>query len=192
MTVERDAAPAGWFRKPALGRPRPAVRPHYDGLPSMAGRAGHERRREPPGWRSPKGFSDAPTRKHGLRGQKSRWWRAERRRAFEKNARTKQYGRAAWRATPSIVSGGRKGKAACPGPQTIRAAKRWLFASDVSRSPALTHDEISDDQQIEQIGADADGESRRVIAEMVVQQSGEPAASGHADGGEQQQRRDSP
>jgi len=108
MTVERDAAPAGWFRKPALGRPRPAVRPHYDGLPSMAGRAGHERRREPPGWRSPKGFSDAPTRKHGLRGQKSRWWRAERRRAFEKNARTKQYGRAAWRATPSIVRGAKR------------------------------------------------------------------------------------
>ena len=103
-----DAAPAGWFRKPALGRPRPAVRPHYDGLPSMAGCAGHEGWREPPGWKSPSGFSGAPARKHGLRGQKSRWWRAERRRAFEKNARTKQYGRAAWRATPSIVRG------ACP------------------------------------------------------------------------------
>ena len=44
-----DAAPAGGARNPAPGRPRVAVRPHYGGLPSMAGRGADEGGRKPAG-----------------------------------------------------------------------------------------------------------------------------------------------
>lgn len=45
----RDAAPARVFRTHAPGRPRVTVRPHYEGLPSMAGRGPGEGRRKRPG-----------------------------------------------------------------------------------------------------------------------------------------------
>ena len=57
------AAPAGGARNPALGRPRPAVRPHYGGLPLMAGRGGDEGRRKLPGSGAPGG--PVAARKHG-------------------------------------------------------------------------------------------------------------------------------
>ena len=40
--AERDAAPARWPCRPIPGRPWAAVRPHYGGLPSVAGRDGHK------------------------------------------------------------------------------------------------------------------------------------------------------
>ncbi len=42
----KGPAPAGVARSHALGRPWPAVRPHYGGLPSMAGRGGRRRAAE--------------------------------------------------------------------------------------------------------------------------------------------------
>ena len=66
-----DAAPAGGARNPAPGGPGQAVRPHYDGLPSMAGCAGREGWREPPGLERPKASSADPARKCGLRGLKN-------------------------------------------------------------------------------------------------------------------------
>ena len=47
--MEPGAAPAGGARNPAPGRPRVAVRPHYEGLPLMAGRDADEGRRKLPG-----------------------------------------------------------------------------------------------------------------------------------------------
>src|SRR3954471_20751170 len=64
VRAERDAAPAGRLRQPALGRPRVPVRPHYEGLPSMAGRGWDEGGRKPAGWGRPLGRS-VPARKNG-------------------------------------------------------------------------------------------------------------------------------
>ena len=61
--VEQDAAPAGWFRNPALGRPGVAVRSHYGGLPLMAGRGVDEGRRKLAGSGAQEGSVRA--RKHG-------------------------------------------------------------------------------------------------------------------------------
>jgi hypothetical protein len=47
--MEQDAAPEGEARNLALGRPWVAVRPHYEGLPLMAGRGADEGWRMPPG-----------------------------------------------------------------------------------------------------------------------------------------------
>ena len=84
--VEQGAAPAGEVRSLALGRPRVAVRAHYGALPLMAGRGADE------GWRKPAGSGaqegSVRARKLRPRGQKSRSWRAERRRASRSGART--------------------------------------------------------------------------------------------------------
>jgi hypothetical protein len=74
----REAAPAGGACNPTPGRPRPAVRPHYEGLPSMAGRGGRRRAAGAARAGRPQAFR-SPARKHGLRGQKSP--RVERREA---------------------------------------------------------------------------------------------------------------
>jgi hypothetical protein len=64
------AAPARGVRNPAPGRPRVAVRPHYEGLPSMAARGADEGRRKLPG----SGGQELAVRARKLRprGQKSR------------------------------------------------------------------------------------------------------------------------
>ena len=84
--MEPDAAPAGGIRNPVPGRPWPAVRRHYDRLPSMAGRGGDEGRRKLPGSGIRLGSRRSPEARR--QGQKSRVWRAERRHAFEKKACT--------------------------------------------------------------------------------------------------------
>ena len=92
-----------------------------------------------PDRKGPKGLLCAPARKHGLRGLKDAARGAPRGAArSQMSARTKEYGRAAWRATPSIDSGDeslspprRGGKAAYPGPQTIRAMTHvWITARE--------------------------------------------------------------
>jgi hypothetical protein len=71
-------APAGGARNPALGRPWVPVRPHYEGLPSMAGRGWDEGGRKPAGCgRLLRPFSPSPEER--ARGQKSRRWSAGRR-----------------------------------------------------------------------------------------------------------------
>ena len=70
-------APAGGARNPALGRPRVAVRPHYGGLPSMAGRGADEGGRKPAG----SGAQEGPVRarKHSPGDINRRAWSAGRR-----------------------------------------------------------------------------------------------------------------
>src|ERR1019366_6946323 len=79
----RAGARGRGFAGRALGRwPWPAVRPHYGGLPSMAGRGGDEGRRKLPGSGAQEGSVSA--RKLRRRGQKSPRRRAERRHAVQK------------------------------------------------------------------------------------------------------------
>ena len=52
---------------------------------------------------------------------------------------------------------------------------------------ALPSDQHADHKQVENVGADADGERGRIISEMVVEQAGDPAAASHASPAEQQQ-----
>ena len=52
------------IRNPRSGTPRVAVRPYYEGLPSMAGRGTERRRRKPPRTRGGSAPRSAP-RKHG-------------------------------------------------------------------------------------------------------------------------------
>lgn len=86
----------------------------------MAGRAGHEGWREPPGWKGPSGFSGAPARKHGLRGQKTPL--VARRKALRiRLMRTHKDGCASRRATPSMFEG-RKEKTGVPGASTNNTA----------------------------------------------------------------------
>ena len=80
----RAGARGRGFAGRALGRPWPAVRPHYGGLPSMAGRGGDEGRRKLPGSGAQEGSVSA--RKLRRRGQKSPRRRAERRHAVQKIA----------------------------------------------------------------------------------------------------------
>src|SRR5665647_257584 len=49
MLAGWDAAPAGGARNPVPGRPRAAVRPYYEGPPSLAGRGADEGGRKPAG-----------------------------------------------------------------------------------------------------------------------------------------------
>jgi hypothetical protein len=52
--------------------------------------------------------------------------------------------------------------------------------SSLDHGVALPPDQHADHQQIENVGADADGERGRIISEMVVEQAGDPAAGSHA------------
>ena len=102
------AAPAGGARNPALGRPWVTVRPHYGGLPLMAGRGADE------GWRKPAGSGRAEppvlTRKIRSQGQKSPRWSAEWRAPVATGARAARRGPqgcAARRSIPSACAGGK-------------------------------------------------------------------------------------
>lgn len=53
--------------------------------------------------------------------------------------------------------------------------------SRMHRAMALPRHQQPDHQQIEDVRADAGGEGGRVIAEMIIQQAGDPAAARHAD-----------
>jgi len=77
------AAPAGGARNPASGRPRPAVRPYYEGLPSMAGRGGRRRVAGAARMEGPTSLSGRPPGSTAPGTEKLRW-SAERRRAFAK------------------------------------------------------------------------------------------------------------
>ena len=78
--AERDAAPARRSRKPSPGRPWAAVRPHYGGLPSVAGRGGMRGGESPfdPGGSS-EGSPSFPQRKNGPGDRNRRRWSAGRR-----------------------------------------------------------------------------------------------------------------
>ena len=78
--AERDAAPARRSRKPSPGRPWAAVRPHYGGLPSVAGRGGMRGGESPsdPGGSS-EGSPSFPQRKNGPGDGNRRRWSAGRR-----------------------------------------------------------------------------------------------------------------
>ena len=78
--AERDAAPAHWLCRPIPGRPRAAVRPHYGGLPSVAGRGGMRGGESPsdPGGSS-EGSPSFPQRKNGPGDRNRRRWSAGRR-----------------------------------------------------------------------------------------------------------------
>jgi len=65
-------------------------------------------------------------------------------------------------------------------------------ALSVNRAKPLTSDQKTHNQKVEKVGADAGGERRRVVSEMIVQQAGDPAAGAHAAAAEQQKHRDSP
>ena len=97
LKAEQDAAPAGKARNLAPGRPRATVRRHDDRLPLMAGRGADEGGRKPARRNPP-----SRARKIRSRGQKSRLWRAERRRTFARRCAHKD-GCAGRRATPSLV-----------------------------------------------------------------------------------------
>ena len=63
---------------------------------------------------------------------------------------------------------------------------RWQSGGGLPGPPlAFSPDQHADDEQVEKVGADADGKRGRIIAEMIVQQPGHPAAGGHASAAEQ-------
>src|SRR4051812_46851359 len=66
--MEQGVAPAVVFRKHRSGTPRVAVRPYYEGLPSMAGRGTERRRRKPHGHVGAR--SPGPSPEARLRGKK--------------------------------------------------------------------------------------------------------------------------
>ncbi len=156
----REAAPAGGACNPTPGRPRPAVRPHYEGLPSMAGRGGRRRAAGAVRAGRPQAFR-SPARKHGLRGQKSPQRSAERRACRSQGARRRKAETrcAARRSVPLVrrspqgeggSPGGFAGTTACPGPQRIRAmshacAKRACPPRDALAKGCLTTESGSDD-----------------------------------------------
>src|SRR3954468_15525456 len=74
----------------------------------------------------------------------------------------------------------------------MRCAERLNRVSIYDRLVALSPDQHADNQDIEDIGADADRERGGIISEMVVKEPGEPAPGGHAAAAEQQQGRNSP
>ena len=65
------------IRNPRSGTPRVAVRPYYEGLPSMAGRGTEQRRRKPHGHVGTR--SPGPSPEARLRGEKPPQWSAGRR-----------------------------------------------------------------------------------------------------------------
>ena len=95
----------------------------------------------------------------------------------------------AWAATAALAAAG-SWFALAPGAGCARHSGRresnYAESSGVGRAVALPSDQQPDHHQVEDIGADAEGEGRRVIAEMIVEQAGEPAARGHADAAAQQ------
>src|SRR5664279_3088681 len=124
MKAGWDAAPAGGARNPVPGRPWAAVRPYYEGPPSLAGRGADEGGRKPAG----SGAQEGPVRARKLRsrGQKSRQWRAERRRA-PATVRAHKDGCAGRRATPSALCRGPKGDDGVPGAAKNTGDDAWLF-----------------------------------------------------------------
>src|SRR5689334_7044443 len=74
----------------------------------------------------------------------------------------------------------------------MRRAERLNRVSIYDRLVALSPDQHADNQDVENIGADADRKRGGIISEMVVKQTGEPAAGGHVAAAEQQQGRNPP
>src|SRR5674476_55861 len=77
MLAGWDAAPAGGARNPAPGRPRAAVRPYYEGPPSLAGRGADEGGRKPAG--SGARLGPRPRPEVTAPGTEKPLWSAERR-----------------------------------------------------------------------------------------------------------------
>jgi hypothetical protein len=102
-----DAAPAGGARNPAPGRPRAAVRPYYEGPPSLAGRGADEGGRKPAGSGARLGLRPRP--EVTAPGTEKPLWSAERRPRSRK--RTRQDGRLVRRLAlhPLAFRGARKG-----------------------------------------------------------------------------------
>jgi hypothetical protein len=65
----------------------------------------------------------------------------------------------------------------------LRLCHPRLFASQCQRG---------DDQEIEKIGHEPSSESRRILAEMIVEDAGEPSSDRHAPAAAQQQCRHAP
>src|SRR5512146_2947757 len=113
MTAGPDAAPARRFRKPAPGRPRVAVRAHYEGLPERAGRGTDEGERKPAG----SGCAESrpgPRPEARPRGRNRRQWSAERRPHIDEMCGKTEDWCATRRSAPSLVEV-RKRKAGLPG-----------------------------------------------------------------------------
>src|SRR6185437_746839 len=106
--MEQGAAPAGGDeRTPAPGRPRVAVRPHYEGLPLMAGRGADEGGRKPAGSGEPKA-ARVCVRKNGPEDLKSRCGAPRGARILQKRMRQLKTWCAAWRSTPSAWRRGKQ------------------------------------------------------------------------------------
>ena len=56
-----------------------------------------------------------------------------------------------------------------------------LGRSRKSRAIVLASNQQSDHDQIENVGANAGGESGRVVSEVIVEKARDPATGGHAD-----------
>jgi hypothetical protein len=137
--MEPGAAPAAAARNRGTGRPRVAVRPHYEGLPLMAGRGADEGRRKLPGsgpgntGPSARGSAAPGTEIAAVERREARLRRhggdAPRQacRAASPAARGACATRPAFFGAPLPQGGALVETTAYPAPQRIRAAQRWLF-----------------------------------------------------------------
>src|SRR5665811_722067 len=127
MLAGWDAAPAGGARNPAPGRPRAAVRPYYEGLPSWAGRGADEGGRKPAG--SGARLGPRPRPEATAPGTEKPRWSAERRPRSSQEGRGKTEDWCATRCSiPSPFGGERKREDGVPGAaQITRAHKRALM-----------------------------------------------------------------
>ena len=101
------AAPAGGVRYPALGRPWPAVRPHYGGLP----RNGCTRREARGGGSCPaKGVKSVPQARPGSTapGTEKPRWSAERRPRLARGAERKDWMRRSALRSPRTIRGDKR------------------------------------------------------------------------------------
>ena len=91
------AAPAGGIRNPALGRPWPVVRRHYDRLPPRGLDAAETKAGgSPPDKGAAKGRPCVPPGSYGAGDLKSPRWSAAGRAPFAKGARASQKARPRW------------------------------------------------------------------------------------------------
>ena len=83
-----------------------------------------------------------------------------------------------------VTLGGQHRSDECPlcarSGRTASGALRLKNGPVRDRVVALSPDQHTDDKDIENVGADADGERGRIMSETIVEQAGEPAAGGHA------------
>jgi hypothetical protein len=142
MLAGWDAAPAGGARNPAPGRPRAAVRPYYEGPPSLAGRGADEGGRKPAG--SGARLGPRPRPEVTAPGTEKPLWSAERRpHPSKEDAARRKTGAPLGAPPPRFSRGTRKapfngdGTTAYPAPQRIRAMTLGLSRRSAAKAGCL-------------------------------------------------------